>query len=106
MGATRRSVIRRREQIRRVVILITLAAFLMLVLGIGYLFLARTWSIGRLKAELKRLDLQREELLQERVALEELLLKRFDPEYIEYLARKELGLIKPGEEKYIIVEDK
>jgi cell division protein FtsB len=104
MGAVSRSVIRRRERIRRIVILITLTAFIMLILGIGYIFLARSLAIAKLRVELQRLDRQREELLRERAELEELLSKRFDREYIEYLARKELGLIKPGEEKYIVVE--
>ncbi|MFQ6033245.1 MAG: septum formation initiator family protein [Candidatus Bipolaricaulia bacterium] len=106
MGAISRSVIRRRERIRRIVILSTLVAFLLLVLGVGYLFLSRQWAIARLRAELWELDRQGERLLQERAALEGLFSKRFDREYIEYLARKELGLIKPGEEKYIVVEDK
>lgn len=86
--------------------LITLAAFLALVLGIGYIFLARQWAIGRLEAELQRLDLQEKLLQQERAEMEELLARKFDPEYMEYLARRELGLIEPGEQKYIVVEDK
>jgi len=106
MGAISRSVIRRRERIRRIVILSTLAAFLLLVLGVGYLFLSRQWAIARLRVELRGLDRQGERLLGERAALERSLAKKFDPQYIEYLARKELGLTEPGEEKYIVVEDK
>lgn len=104
MGAISRSVIRRRKRIKRIVTLITIGALLTLILSIGYLFLARQWAIAGLRGELQRLE-GREELLQEeRAALKELLSKRFNPGYIEYLARKELGLIKPGEEKYIVVE--
>jgi len=105
MGAVSRSVIRRRERLRRLAILITLAALIMLILSIGYIFLARQLAIARLEAELRQLDTQREELLRERIELEELLSKKFDREYIEYLARRELGLIMPGEEKYIVVEE-
>jgi len=106
MGAVSRSVIRRRERLRRIMILTTLAAFMLLILGIGYLFLARQLAISRLRSEFQRLDLQREELLGERAELEGLFSKRFDRGYLEYLARKELGLTEPGEEKYIVVEGK
>lgn len=106
MGAISRSVIRRRERIRRIVILSTLAAFLLLVLGVGSLFLSRQLAIAKLRTELQRLDRRREGLLQEQAELEELLSKKFDQQYIEYLARKELGLTEPGEQKYIVVEDK
>lgn len=106
MGAISRSVIRRRERLKKIVALITLAAMVTLILGIGYLFLARQWAIKKLQAELERLDQEEDLLQEERVTLEELLAKRFDPEYLEYLARKELGLIKRGEEKYIVVEGK
>lgn len=85
-------------------VLIMLVVIILLILSIGCLFLARGLAIAGLKAELQRLDLQVEELLRERAALKELLAKKFDPEYIEYLARKELGLIRPGEEKYIVME--
>lgn len=106
MGAISRSVIRRRERIKKIVALITLVAIVALILGIGYLFLARQWAVKELKAELERLDRKEDLLQKERGTLKELLGKRFDPEYIEYLARKELGLIKQGEEKYIVVEGK
>lgn len=106
MGAISRSVIRRRERIRRIVILSTLAAFLLLVLSVGYLFLSRQLAIAKLRVELQRLDRRREGLLQEQAKLEELFSKKFDQQYIEYLARKELGLTEPGEQKYIVVEDK
>ncbi|MCR4404370.1 MAG: septum formation initiator family protein [Candidatus Acetothermia bacterium] len=103
MGAISLSVLRRRERLRRLVLLATLIAIGSVVLGIGYLFIARALEISRLEAQLRQLDLREQQLLQERAELEKLLAKRFDNEYMEYLARKQLGLIRPGEEKYIIV---
>jgi cell division protein FtsB len=105
MGATSLSVVRRRGRLRRIVLLATLIAFAAMILGTGYLFLSRALAIKRMEAELKRLDLREQQLLQERAALEKTLSKRFDNDYMEYLARKQLGLIKPGEEKYIVVEE-
>lgn len=105
MGAISLSVVRRRERIRRIVLLITSIVFISMILGIAYLFVSRAVAIKRLEAELRQLDVREQHLLQERLELERTLAKRFDNRYMEYLARKLLGLIKPGEEKYIIVEE-
>lgn len=105
MGAISLSVVRRRERIRRIVLLITSIVFIAMILGIAYLFVSRAVAIKRLEAELRRLDVREQHLLQERLELERRFAKRFDNRYMEYLARKLLGLIKPGEEKYIIIEE-
>lgn len=103
MGAVSRSVIRRRERIKRITALTMAAAFLVIVSSVGYLFYSRARTIAVMNAEFKQFEARKEELIQEHRALEELLRKKDDPLYIEYLARKELGLIKQGEEKYIIL---
>lgn len=55
-------------------------------------------EIGQLK---QRIDVLEEE---NKGLKEELEAMKSDPEYIESLARKELGLIKPGETKYKFIE--
>lgn len=103
MGAISLSEVRRREKIKRALAHLVLGGLALLILGIAYLFVSRAVAIKRMEAELTRLARLEKELLQERRALEGLYAKRFDNEYMEYLARKELGLIAPGEEKYIII---
>jgi cell division protein FtsB len=103
MGAISLKAARRRERLKRVLARLALGGLILLILGIVYLFISRAVAIKRLEAELARLARLEKELLQERRALEGLYAKRFDNEYMEYLARKELGLIAPGEEKYIIL---
>lgn len=105
MSAISLSAARRREKIKRALARLALGGFILLVLGVIYLFVSRAVAIKRMEAELVRLARLEKELLQERRALEGLYAKRFDSEYMEYLARKELGLISPGEEKYIIIEE-
>lgn len=105
MGAISLSVVRRRERIRRILLLATSIAFIAMILGIAYLFVSRAVAINRLEARLRQLDVQEQQLLRERTELEKMLAKRFDNEYMEYLARKLLGLVKPGEEKYIVLEE-
>jgi len=104
MGAIKRSVIRRRARIRRVIVLAIVIAFILIILAIGYVFYARAHAIWVMRAELHRNEKRREQLLKEHEALKKLLARKDDLNYIEYLARKELGLVKKGEEKYIIIE--
>ncbi len=105
MGAISLSAARRRARLKRALALLALSGLALLVLGAVYLFVSRALAIKRMEAELVRLDRLEEELLQERQRLEGLYARRFDNGYMEYLARKELGLIAPGEEKYIIIEE-
>ncbi len=104
MGAISRSELRRRARLRLILVVSLLIGVLLLAGALSAAFIVRALTIAHLQAELRALYQQEEALLQERAELEALLAKRNDPDYIEYLARKELGLIKPGEEKYIIID--
>lgn len=106
MGAIKRSTLRRRARIRRITAMIVVLIVLTVVFSIAYLFYARARMIGEMRLELKRIEQQKQVIIKEQERLRALLAKKDDLKYIEYLARKELGLIKPGEEKYIIIEDK
>jgi cell division protein FtsB len=59
------------------------------------------WEISE---EITRIEGYKERLLKENEKLKLLLALKDEPDYIEYLARKELGLVFPGEERYIIIE--
>ena len=106
MGAISRSVLRRRARIRKITVMIVVAIVIAIVLSIAYLFYARARIISKMRVELIRIEQQKQTILQEQERLRALIAKKDDLKYIEYLARKELGLIKPGEEKYIILEEK
>jgi len=105
MGAISMTVVRRRARLRRALLAIGLGLAALLVLSVFWLFLSRALAIAHLRAQLEQLEERREQLLAERAHLEELLGRKDDPAWIEYLARKELGLILPGEEKWIVVEE-
>jgi len=102
MGAIKRSALRRRARIRKITALVVVSIVLAVVFSIVYLFYARARTIMEMRSELARIEHQKQAILREQERLRALLAKKEDLKYIEYLARKELGLIKPGEEKYII----
>lgn len=59
------------------------------------------WTMVRHRRELSRLERQLQELRQESKRLDrEIALAERDPAYIERVARRELGLIRPGEIEY------
>jgi len=70
------------------------------------LFASRALEVQRLQAELVQLETEKAKIRQEIEALSARLKAQNDLKLIEYLARKELGMVKPGEEVYIIVEDR
>lgn len=77
----------------------------MAVLAIGAFFGLREHSIAQLH---QRIDAVHAEQNSVEAAMDELqtrLDRRDDLDYIEYLARKELGLIRPGEEKYLLITE-
>lgn len=67
----------------------------LLVLGYGGQSLARVW---RMKQEVESLEREIGTLRAETGRLTELVTRlRTDPDYIERVAREDLGLVKPGE---------
>lgn len=71
----------------------------------GYKFYLNHSKIKRLEAGIENLN-QEIKLAQEKnFKLEEELDNINNPEYIEKIARKELGLVKPGEMLFIPVEE-
>jgi cell division protein FtsB len=62
---------------------------------------SRTYALGR---EAARLDERRRELVASNEALrEEIQRLRTDDKYLAWLARKELGMVRPGEVEFLIV---
>lgn len=76
----------------------------LVVVSIGTFFYLRGQAIAEVQAELQAIREHQERIVDDNEELRVLLGRRDDPEFIEYLARRELGLILPGEEKYILVE--
>jgi cell division protein FtsB len=75
---------------------------LIVALSLSVLFYLRGRAIASLQDELLKTQEIEERLLVENERLRALLARKDDLNYIEYLARRELGLIFPGEEKYIL----
>ena len=81
-------------------------ALIFIVIGIILgLLLSRALTIGHLQRELIRLEAEKSKIRQEIERLSARLAERENLKLIEYLARKELGMVKPGEELYILIED-
>jgi len=78
---------------------------MMAILTIGVFFGLREHSIAQLHHEI---DAVLEEQTRVEATIDNLqtrLDRRDDLDYIEYLARRELGLIRPGEEKYLLITE-
>lgn len=73
-----------------------------LILGI---FISRVLTIRHLRAELAQLEAEKAKIQREIERLSARLAERENLKLIEYLARKELGMVKPGEELYILIEE-
>lgn len=84
-----------------------LLAGVTLLMGFAFiaLFVVRGLEIHRLRSELVQLETEKAKIRREIEALATRLKAQYDLKLIEYLARKELGMAKPGEEVYIIIED-
>lgn len=80
---------------RRSLLLAAFALATLLVLGYGGQSLARVWQM---KHEVESLEREVGTLRAETGRLSELVSRlRTDPDYIERVAREDLGLVKPGE---------
>ncbi len=81
-------------------------ALIFIVLGIILgLLLSRALAIRHLQRELIQLEAEKAKIQKEIERLSARLAERENLKLIEYLARKELGMVKPGEELYILIED-
>jgi hypothetical protein len=63
------------------------------------------WRSHRLRAELVQLEAEKAKIHEEIERLSARLNEKDNLKLVEYLARKELGMVKPGEEIYILIED-
>jgi len=70
------------------------------ILALGVFFGLREHSIAQIHREIDAARAQRAQVEARIDELQTRLERRDDLGYIEYLARKELGLIRPGEAKY------
>ena len=103
MRSRRRATVREpgRSSRRRLLGWIVLAAAGLLL----YLYVGRFLTIRELRNELAVLSDQEQVARSLQEGLEERLAKAGDPETIERLSRELLGLVKPGEEKVIFLEE-
>ncbi len=87
---------------RGLVLAVSILALTSLLAG---LFIGRQLEIARRRRELEDLTVAHATALEERAALRDRLERRNDLDAIETLARGRLGLVLPGEEKVIFVEE-
>lgn len=95
-------VIERRRRLRQWLRRLLLTGLISLAAVIGYAFYLQITSVLDFQMELSTLKTQAQAIQAENQRLAEQLSLQDDPQYLEYLARRELGLIKPGEVKYIL----
>ncbi len=69
------------------------------------LFIFRALEIRHLQQQLIQLEAEKAKIQREIERLSAQLRNRDNLKFIEYLARKELGMVKPGEQIYILIED-
>ncbi len=82
-----------------------IVAVVVIVIGLlSFLYISRFLMIRHLHAEIAAITHQERAALAVQTKLRARLAHANDPATIEYLARKELGLVKPGEEKIIFIK--
>ncbi len=82
---------------------IILVGVLLLVGFLSFLYISRFLEIRHLRAQITDIARQEQAALVVQSQLRDRLAHANDAQTIEYLARKELGLVKPGEEKVIFI---
>lgn len=102
MAPTTFSEFRRLAVPRRHWVLMGMVVLVGVVIG---LFVSRALEIRHLKQELIQLAVEKAKIQREIERLSAQLSNRDNLKLIEYLARKELGMVKPGEEIYILIEE-
>ena len=85
--------------------LILIASVLVVATLLSILFVGRQMEIASRRATLEELEQERILALEAQVALRDRLAQRDDLEAIEAVAREKLGLVLPGEEKVVFVEE-
>jgi len=97
MGTKRR----RRSQSRRFVVILCI-----LVLWVGFNFARNAYRNYRLRLEIESLRREIAAIELRNKQLEDEIENWQSPEYVERVAREELGLVKPGERVYVIAQPK
>jgi|YNPNPStandDraft_1061719.scaffolds.fasta_scaffold52318_2 cell division protein FtsL len=87
---------------RRRWVLVGVVVFVGVLAG---LFLSRALEIRHLQQELIQLEAEKAKIQKEIERLSAQLSDKGNLKLVEYLARKELGMVKPGEQIYILIED-
>lgn len=82
-----------------------LVALSIAILGLGVFFGLREHSIAQIHREIDAVREKRAQVEARIDALQTRLERRDNLNYIEYLARKKLGLIRPDEKKYFQMTD-
>lgn len=95
MSQVTKSQKRRPSAMRKYRIHIIIAFLFTAVLGAAF-WPAHVWQV-RLDREISELQKEKQVLAQQGMTLDEEIRRLKTPEYVEQLARKELGLVKPGE---------
>ena len=95
-------VIERQQRLRRVARWLLLSLLALLVAWIGYAFYLQIHTVLSLRGQYHDLQARIHTLQAQNQALQQELSLADDEEYLEYLARKWLGLVKKGEVKYIL----
>ncbi len=86
---------------RRALVWLIVVVFLLL----SSLYVVRFVSINRLQHQVAAVTAQEEEALREQANLRSQVANRDDLATIERIARDKLGLVKPGEEKVIFIDE-
>ncbi|MBI1730115.1 septum formation initiator family protein [Candidatus Acetothermia bacterium] len=84
---------------------------LRVIIGIGiasvaFAFYSRAHEAASYQSQIRKIEAQKIQVNHEIDNLKSLLARKDDKEYLKYLARRQLGLVMPGEEKYIIIEQR
>ena len=95
-------VIERQQRLRRAARWALLSLLLLLAAWIAYAFYLQIHTVLSLRGQNHDLQGQIQTLQAQNQALQHELSLADDEEYLEYLARKWLGLVKKGEVKYIL----
>jgi len=95
-------VIERQQRLRRAARWALLALLLLLAVWIGYAFTLQIHTVLSLRGQYHDLQARIQTLQAQNQALQHELSLAQDGEYLEYLARKWLGLVRKGEVKYIL----